>query len=455
MVVRAKFRLPTLEPLRVLGQRLGMPVFRPQRVAESIQPEQIEELAEEQASLLRLAEQLESELAPPAPAASHLSVEFTPREPVRAEKVSKPLRGLEGCKVAAIGFNRQNISSLVACMTEQKARIEFLPRGSHNDGEFDLLLLNTGSLATFKREISSFAAALQSGTPAIITGNRSVFTTVREIGGAHVWDFLPKPFHVDELVWRAVNLLARHRKGGLPQPIAVPADPARKTNAATAAQLALVEECQPPAGDGPFRLLEPSCQDEYVQQFRLLRTQLMLHRGRFDQEQNFRIVCVMSTNKGEGKTFTASNLAAVLAVTGTERVLLIDADPESPPLKTGLPLPEDAGLAYALSEPADWARAVQRVNGTQLYIMARGGSVPSHSLDFGLLQVLLEALRPDFEWIVLDGTSFASCPDAQLLSASTDGTLLVVRENASTFGAVQASVASIPPEKLIGVVFNH
>ena len=163
----------------------------------------------------------------------------------------------------------------------------------------------------------------------------------------------------------------------------------------------------------------------------------------------------MSTNKGEGKTFTASNLAAVLAIAGTEKVLLIDSDPESPPLKIGITLPEEAGLAYALSEQADWTRAVQRVKGTQLYVMARGGCLPSHNLDFGPLQSLLEALRPHFEWIVLDGAGFASCPDAQWLSASTDGTLLVVRENASTFGAVQASLASIPPEKLIGVVFNH
>ncbi|HVP00748.1 MAG TPA: CpsD/CapB family tyrosine-protein kinase [Bryobacteraceae bacterium] len=391
-----------------------------------------------------------------------------PPEPVHLEEAKTGI-GLEGCKVAAIGFGRRDIGSLAACMIEQRARIEFFPRGGYNGGEYDLLILNSGSVETFKKEISSFAAALQSGIPSIITGSRSVFTTAREIGGAQAWDFVPKPFHMDELTWRAANLLGRPREGGnarrLPEPTVsaeqdqfarTPVESANKLYAVSQAlNLSSVAECQPPTGDGTFGLLEPSCPSEHVEQFRLLRTQLMLHRGRFDEEQHFRVVCVMSTHKGEGKSFTASNLAAVLAVAGAERVLLIDSDPESPPLKIGLTLPEEAGLASALSEPADWARAVRRVKGTRLYVMARGGSIPSPNLDFSPLPELLQALRPQFEWIILDGAAFASCPDAQWLTTATDGTLLVVRENASSFGAVQESLASVPPERLVGVVFNH
>ncbi len=480
MVVRAKFRLPTLEPLRVLGERLGMPVFRPQRVTERIATEQLNGLRSEQASLLRLAEQLDSALVEPSVAASPQPVEMAPIEfiPIdalvptnghvpessRGVPAPKPRLGLEGRRVAAIGFGRKGVASLAACMTEQKARVEFLPRGGYQDGEFDLLLINTGSNATFRKEHAYYTQLLRSGIPAIFMGGRSVFTAVRDIGGTHGWDFVPTPFHMGELAWRAVNLLARPSEGGifhLPQPTGaarqdtlVRTAEESATEPEAAAQLDYVEECEAPTGDGPFRLLDPSRQGEYLEQFRHLRTQLMLHRGRFDDEQNFRIVCVMSTNKGEGKTFTASNLATVLAVAGTARVLLIDSDPEGPPMTPGLPLADGTGLVYALAEPVDWPRAVTRIKGTQLYIMARGDSRPGDHLDFGPLQALLDAMRPHFEWIVLDGAAFASCPDAQWLSASTDGTLLVVRENASSFGSVQASLASIHPEKLIGIVFN-
>jgi Mrp family chromosome partitioning ATPase len=219
--------------------------------------------------------------------------------------------------------------------------------------------------------------------------------------------------------------------------------------------LASVRECQPPTGDGPFLLFDPTCAGQYRDQFRLLRTQLMLHRDRFEHNQNFRIVCVMSTHKAEGKSFTASNLASMLALAGSQRVLLIDSDAQSCPIPIGIPLPEEAGLPYALSNPANWTRTLHRLKDTPLYIMARGGSQPSRNLDFTPLPHLLEILRWQFEWIIVDGAAFASSPDARWLPAVTDGTLLVVRESASSFGAVQESLASIPPERLVGVVFNQ
>jgi Mrp family chromosome partitioning ATPase len=211
----------------------------------------------------------------------------------------------------------------------------------------------------------------------------------------------------------------------------------------------------PPAGGGPFSLLNPACSNEYREQFRLLRTQLMLHRTRFERENDFRTVCVMSTQKGEGKSFTSSNLAAVLAVAGGQRVLLIDSDTGSLPLPIGVPLSEGAGLPYALSAPEDWTRTVYHVKGTPLYVLPRGTANPSHSLDLEPLARLLGVLRHQFEWIIVDGAAFASCPEAPWLTAVTDGTLLVVRESAASFGAVQESLASIPPERLVGVVFNH
>jgi Mrp family chromosome partitioning ATPase len=180
----------------------------------------------------------------------------------------------------------------------------------------------------------------------------------------------------------------------------------------------------------------------------------MLHRTRFEQGQDFRVVCVMSTQRGEGKSFTASNLATVLAVAGDQRVLLIDADPDGRPLPIGIPLPENAGLDSALAAPFDWARTIHLVKGTPLYVMARG-SKPAGSTDFEPLPRLLEVVRQHFEWIIVDGAAFASCPDARWLTAVADGTLLVVQKNASSFGAVQESLASIPPERMVGVVFNQ
>jgi protein-tyrosine kinase len=233
-----------------------------------------------------------------------------------------------------------------------------------------------------------------------------------------------------------------------------PADPLVRVLPAPARAESFAE-CEPPTAGGLFSVLNQECSSEYREQFRLLRTQLLLHRARFHTPDDFRTISVMSTHKGEGKSFTASNLAAVLAVSGGQRVLLIDVDPGSRPTPIGVRHPEGAGLAYALSVPSDWAHATHRVKDTSLYVMGRAASKSSRNMDLEPFPALLKDLREEFEWIVLDGAAFASCPDAQWLAAATDGTLLVVQQSTSSFGAVQESLSCIEPDQLVGVVFNQ
>jgi DNA-binding response OmpR family regulator len=234
MVVRAQFRLPSLESVRLLNQRLGFgPAVASGPELEDLpavkKPAQMEQAADNEISLVRLAEQLEMELAAPIIESPEPVVEsVTPPPPLDPEpevepesplpEETKPITTLEGCRIAAVGFGRQDFGSLAATMIEQRARIEFLPRGdSAQHAEFDLLILNAGSIETFKKEMASFRAILATGIPSIVTGSRSILTSLRDMADPRVWDFVAKPFHMDELVWRAVNLLTRHREAGVPR----------------------------------------------------------------------------------------------------------------------------------------------------------------------------------------------------------------------------------------------
>ena len=228
-----------------------------------------------------------------------------------------------------------------------------------------------------------------------------------------------------------------------------------KRAAAPAVNFDSVAECQPPTASGLFSLLDPASSGEYREQFLLLRTQLLLHRSRYPRETDFRVVSVMSTHKGEGKSFTATNLAAVLASAAGKKVLLIDSDPVSRPLPLGIPPAEPAGLSRALATPADWIRTIHRVKNTPLHVMPRGSQNTAATLNLEPFPRLLVALREHFDWIILDGAAFASCPDAPWLASVADGNLLVVRESAASFGAVHDSIACIPPDRFIGVVFNQ
>ncbi|HEY3744142.1 MAG TPA: response regulator transcription factor [Bryobacteraceae bacterium] len=151
----------------------------------------------------------------PAPAAVTVA---SPAPPPAAP--TKERKTLEGIKVAAIGFGRQDIAGLATAMIEHRARIEFLPRGVvENLAEFDLIVLNGSSTESLKREAPGFRAVLESGIPAIVMGSRATLNLLRDMGDPRTWDFIAKPIHMEELIWRSANLLSRHEEAGIGRPM--------------------------------------------------------------------------------------------------------------------------------------------------------------------------------------------------------------------------------------------
>lgn len=133
--------------------------------------------------------------------------------------------------------------------------------------------------------------------------------------------------------------------------------------------------------------------------------------------------------------------------------MLIDANPEGAELPLGVDVLK-AGLTQALAEPEKWAQSIHSVKDSTLSVMPRGRAI-SRSLDFTNLPRLLQYLRRHFEWIVLDGTSFATAPDAEWLSSVADGTLVVTQGGSVNFDAFQDTLLRIPQDRMVGVVFNQ
>jgi CheY-like chemotaxis protein len=249
-------KLPSLEFVRLLKPRLGFGGAEERAradqpaAAETVETRESAEIEEAQISLASLAEQLAWEANPDLPPdlPPNLPIE-TLSEPEEApveiadepeqqslhdqeaapEPEPKPVPQarpapkvrtglLEGHKVGAIGFGRQDIAGIAAAMIEARGRVEFLPHGEVGaPGEFDLFLLNCASIEVLKREMSSFRSILASGIPAIVIGSRTALSMLRGSGDPRTWDFAAKPIHMDELIWRAVNLISRCEESEIPR----------------------------------------------------------------------------------------------------------------------------------------------------------------------------------------------------------------------------------------------
>lgn len=202
-------------------------------------------------------------------------------------------------------------------------------------------------------------------------------------------------------------------------------------------------------------LLDPECRREYVDQFRQLRNRMVLHRHHLPLDRKLQVVAFLSARRGDGKSFTTGNLAAALAASARGRVLLIDADPTSGIWHRRLEIDGDFGLSEVLAG-GDWKDAIFAAPGIALDLMPLGMERSSQldRLDFHRMPELLDELRGHYEWILIDGPSFEDSADAELLGNLADGAMLVVRQQGTSFSAVQQMTASLATGRLLGAILN-
>jgi capsular exopolysaccharide synthesis family protein len=192
-------------------------------------------------------------------------------------------------------------------------------------------------------------------------------------------------------------------------------------------------------------------QHRAAEQYRVIRTKI-LH-----DVTNPQVIVVSSATSGDGKTVTAINVAASMALKSDSRILLIDADLRFPMIANELDLPSTPGLADILSGQADLDSALIRCEQfPQLFVLAAGTPAPNPSelLDSAGWHDLLREVRSRFTTVILDAPPIATVADHELLQLKADSVILVIRPDHSERAAVLKALDTIPKEKLLGVVLN-
>ena len=159
--------------------------------------------------------------------------------------------------------------------------------------------------------------------------------------------------------------------------------------------------------------------------FRSIRTSLKY----LIPEDRPAVIAVTSTVSGEGKTFVAVNLAAIISLLG-RRTLLIGLDLRKPRIHRILGLDNSAGMSTYLSGNSKYDQVIQKTSVENLWY-ASSGPVPPNPAELIERQTMagfLEEARRHFDYIIIDTPPVAVVTDALLLSRLTDVTLFVVRQ---------------------------
>jgi capsular exopolysaccharide synthesis family protein len=200
-------------------------------------------------------------------------------------------------------------------------------------------------------------------------------------------------------------------------------------------------------------LLDPACPAESgSEEFRTLRTRL-------EQLQSagvIRTVLVTSPSPGEGKSFTAANLALAQAQLADNPTLLCDFDLRKPILHSVFRIERSPGISDYLLGKADLHDALRRIGNSNLFVMPAGEAVlnPLGLLHSKELRRMMDRLQSAFRRILLDSPPLLVASDANLLAALADGTLLVARIGATTVDSMASAIGSLGPAGILGIVAN-
>jgi polysaccharide biosynthesis transport protein len=242
---------------------------------------------------------------------------------------------------------------------------------------------------------------------------------------------------------------------GLPSLAVVPAIPG--LNAHQGRLLRKAGEGTPASSAGRIELLsyvQPKSQ--ISEAFRALRTSLLLSQA----EHPPQVILVTSALPREGKTTAAVNLAVTLAQLG-DRTLLMDSDLRKPGIRRALNLTlgKDVGLSSYLAGVSSLDEAtIQHPTITNLSALTTGPVPPSPAdlLSSHRMREAIAELRRRFKFIVIDSPPVMAATDAVILSALTDGVLLVVRSGETpkeAFTRTRDLLAAVKC-RLLGVVLN-
>ena len=188
--------------------------------------------------------------------------------------------------------------------------------------------------------------------------------------------------------------------------------------------------------------------------YRGLRTNLLFSAvGR-----ELKSLVVTSATKGEGKSRTAANLAAALALAG-HRTVIVDADFRRPNVHRIFGVFHEGGLSDAVLDGGSAPYPLVQIDEIpNLWICPCGTPPPNPSEFLGSPQVkaVFAKLKAGFDYVIIDSPPVGLVTDGLVLATEADGTILIAAHDSTTFPDLVSARTSLERVQatVLGAVLN-
>ena len=178
-------------------------------------------------------------------------------------------------------------------------------------------------------------------------------------------------------------------------------------------------------------------------------------------------ISVISTHKGDGKSWVANNLAISLARIN-KKVLLVDANlrkktkkSETFYIKDGEGLSDfiiDIELDNKMNNINKTKKYIQKTQIPNLYILPNGTiTINSHELlKTTKMRELIEVLKEIYDYVIIDGTAFLENLDCINIAPIVDSNIIIIEENKATYEELENLIEEIRYNngEIIGFILN-
>ncbi len=192
-----------------------------------------------------------------------------------------------------------------------------------------------------------------------------------------------------------------------------------------------------------------------AEQYKLLRTNILFT---LPSDIKCPVIGVTSSTIGEGKSTTAINLSYVLAESGS-RVLLVDGDLRVPSIAKKMNIKSVPGLTGVLINSKIDIEVFKSSLNENWYILPSGELPPNPSELLGSkrMEKILNMLRDQFDYIIIDLPPVNVVSDAVSISTHLSGMVIVIRENYATKNDLDQCMRQLEFSnvKVLGFVMNE